>query len=79
MFQHNVDILLHTNRVILAFKAIKKMHAYVKLVAASYTVRRSTFHDRRVGMTTRHDCQANSARLTEYEEDELVQHIRKLN
>ena len=47
--------------------------------AAIYNVRRSTLHDRRAGTTSRRNSQANSSSLTKYEEDTLVQCIRKLD
>ncbi|RYN85670.1 hypothetical protein AA0119_g13236 [Alternaria tenuissima] len=78
--QHNREIPPYEDRVILAIQAIREDASLSeRRAAAIYNVRRSTLHDRRAGTTSRRDSQVNSSRLTKYEENTLVQYIRKLD
>jgi hypothetical protein len=47
--------------------------------AATFNVPKSTLHDRRAGRPARRDCQPNSKKLTQLEEEVIVNYILNLD
>jgi hypothetical protein len=78
--QHDMELLPHEDRVILAIQAMKGDPSLSQRRAATiYNVLQSTLSRRLAGTTSRRDSRANSSRLTKHEEDTLVQYIKKLD
>ena len=78
--QNNIESLSRENRVILAIQAMKSDATLSERRAAvTYNVHRATLQDRRAGIASRRDVHPNSAKLTRYEEDVIVQQIKKLD
>ena len=50
-----------------------------RLAASTYGVPKSTLNDRRAGMPARRDCQPNSKKLTQLEEEVIVSYILDLD
>src|ERR1700742_4221350 len=68
------------NRILLALKAIKPQgNLSIRRAAKAYNVPYATLRDRRDGKPARQDTMPNSRKLTELEEETLVQHILDLN
>jgi hypothetical protein len=66
--------------VILASSAIDRQQMQSSRRAAStYRVPKSTLNDRRAGKLARRDCQPNSKKLTQLEEEVIVKHILDLD
>ena len=66
--------------IFLAISAINKNQIQSEnLAAITYNVPRSTLRDRRAGITSRRDCQANSKKLSKLEEEVITKHILDLD
>jgi hypothetical protein len=78
--QPNFESLSREDRIDLAaIKAIKSDTSLsTKRAAAIYDVSRSTLRTQRAGTTSRRDSQPNSSKLTNYEEEAIIQCIQKL-
>lgn len=77
--QHNRELLRYKDIFIVAIQSNKRRRFFSgQHVAAIYSVRRSTLHDRRAGMTLRCESQAKSSRLMRYKETTLFRYVRKL-
>ena len=78
--QRDIELLPVEDRIILAIQALRsdallsQRHA-----AAIYNVPETTLRNRRAGITSRRDIQANSSRLHKHEEEVVIQYIRKLD
>ena len=81
MPQPNVpESVSREGRLVLAISALKKnQFQSVRCAAETYDVPRSTLQTRRVGVTSRRDCEANSKQLTELEEEVVTKHILDLD
>ena len=74
-----MDSLPTESRIIIALKAIKNdPKLSLRRVAAIYNVPLVTLSDRRAGKPARRDTTANSRKLTDLEEQTIVQYIIKL-
>jgi len=62
---------------ILAVNATQIVH--VRRAASAFNVPESTLRDRRAGKPARRDCQPNSKKLTQLEEEVIVQHVLDLD
>ena len=51
----------------------------VRAAAQTFSVPHTTLRDRRAGRPARHDCQPNSKKLTQLEEEAIVGHILDLD
>jgi hypothetical protein len=66
--------------LILAISSIeRKQITSASCAALTYNVPRSTLRDRRAGKPLRRDCQPNSKKLTELEEDVIASYILDLD
>jgi hypothetical protein len=66
--------------IVLAISALKgKQIRNVYQAAATYNVPESTLRSRLAGITSRRDCQANLKKLTNPEEEAIIQHVLDLN
>jgi hypothetical protein len=64
----------------LAIEAIRaKQIQSENRAALAYNIPRMTMHDRRAGKPARRDCQPNSKKLTQLEEQVIVSHILDLD
>ncbi len=78
--QPNIKLLSREDRIILAIQAMKdKPSLSMRRAAAIYNVSESTLRTRRAGTASRRDSQPNRSKLTKYEEEALIQYIRKLD
>ena len=57
----------------------RKQFTSVRAAAKTYEVPRTTLRDRRAGKPARRDCQPNSKKLTQREEEVIVKYILDLN
>ena len=66
--------------IVLAILALKgRQIRNVYQAAAMYNVPESTLRSRLAGITSRRDCQANSKKLTDHEEETIIQHVLDLD
>ena len=66
-------------RILLALQAVKKNQKLsIEAAASLYNVPPSTLRDRRAGRPARRDIPANSRKLTDLEENTIIQYIIKL-
>ena len=67
-------------RVILALEALRNNEKLrLEAVAGLYNIPALTLRNRRAGRPTRRDCTANSKKLTQSEEEAIVQYIIELD
>jgi hypothetical protein len=78
--QPNLELLPHTDRIILAIQAIKSNTSISqRRAAAVYNVPKSTLYTQRAKTTSQHNSHPNPSRLTRPEEETVMQYIKKLN
>jgi hypothetical protein len=81
MAQRSTSRLLYNERDIqLAIQAIDSNRiAHVTTAAAAFCVPETTLRDQRARKPTRRDCEPNSKKLTELEEEVIVRYILDLD
>ena len=74
-----MDSTLHEARILLAIKAIQNNSSLSTRAAAQlYNIQRTTLRDRLAGRPSRYDIPPNSCKLTDLEEQSIVQYILDL-
>jgi hypothetical protein len=81
MAQRSATLLLSNGADIqLAISAINTTQImHVRRAASTFNVPESTLRDRRAGKSARRDCQPNSGKLTQREEEVIIRHILNLD